>query len=188
MVTRDEAYKLLTDHVESKKLIRHCLAVEASMRALANFFNADEESWGIAGLLHDADWEITRDTPERHAQVVAEWLEDWDLGDEGIKEAILAHNHFHNGHEPPQNQMEWSLYCVDELTGLIVACALVQPNKNIGTVAVESVLRKFPETGFAAGVDRSHISHCEAELNIDLESFVDIVLKAMQAIASELGL
>jgi len=188
MITRDQAYKLLTEHVESKNLIRHCLAVEASMRALAAYFNADEESWGIAGLLHDADWEITRDTPEVHAKVVAEWLEDWDLGDEGIKEAILAHNHFHNGAEPPRNQMEWSLYCADELTGLIVACALVQPNKNIGTVTVDSVLRKFPETSFAAGVDRSKISHCEDELNIDLESFVEIVLTAMQGIADELGL
>jgi len=158
------------------------------MRALANYFSADEDSWGIAGLLHDADWEITRDTPEVHAKLVADWLEDWDLGDEGIKTAILAHNHFHNGAEPPRNQMEWSLYCADELTGLIVACALVQPNKNIDTVTVDSVLRKFPETSFAAGVDRSKIQNCEAELNIDLESFVEIVLTAMQGIAEELGL
>jgi predicted hydrolase (HD superfamily) len=110
------------------------------------------------------------------------------LGDDGIKEAILAHNHFHNGHEPPQTQFEWALYRSDELTGLIVACALVQPNKNIGTVTVDSVMRKFPESAFAAGVDRSKIQHCEAELNIDLESFIEIVLKAMQDIAEDLGL
>ncbi len=188
MLTRDDAYKLLTEHVAGENLIRHCLAVEAAMRGLANHFQEDQESWGIAGLLHDADWEITRDTPETHAKVVAEWLEDWDLGDEGIKEAILAHNHFHNGHEPPQNQMEWSLYCCDELTGLIVACALVQPNKNLETVTVESVMRKFPEKAFAAGVDRSKIQHCQAELGIELEDFVGIVLEAMQNISTELGL
>jgi putative nucleotidyltransferase with HDIG domain len=188
MVSRDDAYKLLTEHVESQNLIRHCLAVEAAMRALATHLKEDEESWGIAGLLHDADWEETRDTPERHALVVADWLEDWDLGDEGIKEAILAHNHFHNGHEPPQNQLAWALYCADELTGLIVACTLVQPNKNIGTVTAESVLRKFPEKSFAAGVDRSKIEHCEAELGLDLETFVDVVLTAMQEIAEDLGL
>ncbi|OGD60973.1 hypothetical protein A3A71_03240 [Candidatus Berkelbacteria bacterium RIFCSPLOWO2_01_FULL_50_28] len=188
MVTREEAYKLLTDHVQGESLIRHCLAVEASMRSLAKFFSANEEAWGIAGLLHDADWEETKDTPEQHTLVLSEWLEDWDLGDEGIKKAILAHNHFHNGHEPPTSQFEWSLYCADELTGLIVACALVQPNKNIGTVTVDSVMRKFPEAAFAAGVDRSKIELCETELSIDLESFVEVVLKAMQEIADPLGL
>jgi putative nucleotidyltransferase with HDIG domain len=188
MLTRVDAYKILADHVESKNLIRHCLAVEAAMKALANFFHENEESWGIAGLLHDADWELTRDTPEKHALVVAEWLEDWDLGDEGIKTAILAHNHFHNGHEPPQSMMEWALYCSDELTGLIVACALVQPNKNIETLTIDSVMRKFPQTAFAAGVDREKIKLCEEHLGIQLIDFVGIVLEAMQTIASELGL
>ena len=158
------------------------------MRALATHFQADEESWGIAGLLHDADWEETRDTPEEHTKVVAEWLEDWDLGDEGIKEAILAHNHFHNGHEPPQSQMEWALYTCDELTGLVVACALVRPDKNIETVTIESVLRKFPQKAFAAGIDRSKIEHCKEELGIELEDFVGIVLDAMKEIPEELGL
>jgi len=188
MITRQEAYKLLTDNVKNPNLIKHCLAVEAAMRSLASHFSADPESWGIAGLLHDADWEITRDTPEVHAKVVAEWLEDWDLGDEGIKEAIVAHNHFHNGAEPPRNQMEWSLYCSDELTGLIVACALVQPNKNIGTVEVDSVMRKFGERSFAAGVDRTKIEQCDSQLGIDLETFIEIVLVSMQEIAEELGL
>ena len=188
MVTREKAYKLLKEKVKNQNLVRHCLAVEVSMRALATHFQADEESWGIAGLLHDADWEETRDTPEEHTKVVAEWLEDWDLGDEGIKEAILAHNHFHNGHEPPQSQMEWALYTCDELTGLVVACALVRPDKNIETVTIESVLRKFPQKAFAAGIDRSKIEHCKEELGIELEDFVGIVLDAMKEIPEELGL
>lgn len=158
------------------------------MKALANYFHENEQSWGIAGLLHDADWEITRDTPETHALVVAEWLEDWDLGDEGIKSAILAHNHFHNGHEPPQSMIEWALYCSDELTGLIVACALVQPGKNLETVTLESVIKKFPQTAFAAGVDRAKIQLCEEHLGIGLNEFIGIILTAMQDIAADLGL
>lgn len=158
------------------------------MRGLARYFQANEESWGIAGLLHDADWEATKDTPEKHALVVGDWLEDWDLGDEGIKQAIASHNHFHNGSEPPQSQMEWALYTCDELTGLIVACALVQPDKNIESVTVDSVIRKFPQKAFAAGVDRSKIEHCQSELGIELEDFISIVLEAMKDIADDLGL
>lgn len=188
MVTREDAYKLLTDKVENDNLIRHCLAVEAAMKALAHYFHEDEQSWGIAGLLHDADWEVTRDTPEEHAKKVIEWLEDLDLGDEGIKGAILAHNHFHNGHEPPQNLMEWALYCCDELTGLIVACALVMPDKKLSSVTAETILRKVAQKSFAAGVDREKIALCEAELSIPLDEFIGIVLEAMQGISTELDL
>ncbi|QQG50294.1 MAG: HD domain-containing protein [Candidatus Berkelbacteria bacterium] len=187
-VSRDEAYKLLVSKVQSDNLIRHCLAVEASMKGLANYFNEDEESWGIAGLLHDADWEVTRDTPEIHAKKVVEWLEDLDLGDEGIKGAILAHNHFHNGHEPPQSLMEWALYCCDELTGLIVACALVMPDKKLASVTAETVLNKLPQKSFAAGVDREKIELCEAKLGIALDEFTGIVLDAMKEIAEEISL
>lgn len=158
------------------------------MRALAVYFHEDEEAWGIAGLLHDADWEETRDTPEVHAVKVAEWLEDWDLGDEGIKTAILAHNHFHNGHEPPQTIFEWALYCCDELTGLIVACALVQPHKNLETVTAESVLKKFQQNAFATNIDRDKIHLCEEQLGLKLEEFIAIVLGGMQEIAAQLRL
>lgn len=187
-LNRDGAYKLLTDHVQNSNLIRHCLAVEAAMKALANYFSEDEESWGIAGLLHDADWEVTRDTPEIHAKKVVEWLEDLDLGDEGIKGAILAHNHFHNGHEPPQSLMEWALYCCDELTGLIVACALVMPDKKLESVTAETVLNKLPQRSFAAGVDREKIELSEAKLGIALDEFVGIVLDAMKEKADDLEL
>lgn len=186
-MTRDEAYQLLTTHVQGENLIRHCLAVEAAMTALAKYFSEDEQSWAIAGLLHDADWETTRDTPEQHTIQLMDWLEEFDLADE-TKGAILAHNHFHNGHEPPQNLIEWALYCSDELTGLIVACALVRPDKKLASVEVESVISKFPQTAFAAGVDREKIKLCEEKLGIALEDFVGIVLGAMQGVADEIGL
>ncbi len=188
MVTREQAYKLLTDHVENENLIRHCLAVEATMRSLAIYFQENPESWGIAGLLHDADWEVTRDKPEEHAKIVVEWLEDLDLGDEGIKKAILAHNHFHNGQEPPQSLMEWALYCCDELTGLIVACALVQPDQKLSSVTPESVIKKFPQNTFAAGVNREKVELCEEKLGIPLEEFVEITVGAMETISEDLGL
>lgn len=188
MITRNQAHKLLTDNVQNENLVRHCLAVEASMRALAAYFHEDEESWGIAGLLHDADWEVTRDTPEEHAKKVVEWLEDLDLGDETINTAILAHNHFHNGHNPPQTTMEWALFCSDELTGLIVATTLVMPNKKLEEVTVEGVMSKFNSKSFAAAVDRDQISRCEAELDITIEDFVGIILDAMKSTAQDLGL
>lgn len=187
-MTRDEAYKLLNEHVSGENLIRHCLAVEAAMKALARYFNEDEESWGIAGLLHDADWETTRVTPERHTLELMDWLEEFDLGDEAIKSAILAHNHFHNGHEPPQTMMEWALYCADELTGLIVATTLIMPEKKLAAVTSESVLNKLPQKAFAAGVNRDHITLCEDKLGISLEEFIGIVLGAMQETSDELGL
>lgn len=188
-MTRAEAHQLLTEHVTGENLLRHCLSVEAAMRALAKYFNEDEESWGIAGLLHDADWETTRATPERHTLELMDWLEEFDLSDgQDIKNAILAHNHFHNGHEPPQSLMEWSLYCCDELTGLITACALVQPTKKIAAVTTELVISKLPQASFAAGVDREKINLCEEKLDITREEFIGMVLTSMQLIAEDLGL
>lgn len=188
MITREQAYKLLTDNVKNDNLVRHCLAVETAMRALAQYFQEDPESWGIAGLLHDADWEVTRDTPEVHAKKVVDWLEDLDLGDETINKAILAHNHFHNGHQPPQTTMEWALFCADELTGLIVATALVMPSKKLSDVEVDNVISKFGSQSFAAAIDRQQIQLCETELDIPLEEFVGIVLDAMKTHADTLGL
>ena len=186
---RQEAYNLLIDHVKSDNLIHHCQSVEAAMRALARYFHENEDSWGIAGLLHDADWETTRETPERHTLELMEWLEDFDLeDDDSIKKAILAHNHFHNGHNPPQTTMEWSLYCCDELTGLIVATTLVLPDKKIASLDVSVVILKFNMNDFAAGVDREQIELCQDKLGIQLEDFIGIVLEAMQSIAEEIGL
>jgi predicted hydrolase (HD superfamily) len=143
----------------------------------------------MAGLLHDADWETTRETPERHTLELMDWLEEFDLeDDDSIKSAILAHNHFHNGHQPPQNTMEWSLYCCDELTGLIVASTLVLPDKKISSLTTESVINRFGESSFAKGVDRDQIRQCEDNLGIPLDEFITIVLESMQDISEELGL
>ncbi len=174
--------------MESPNLRRHCLAVEATMRALARHFKADEESWGIAGLLHDADYEQTKNNTSEHTKKVIEWLNEYDTGDD-IKDAILAHGWgFVEGNPEPKNKMEWSLYCCDELTGFIVAVALTRPTKRLADVTVESIKKKWREKSFAAGVDREQVEKCDDRLNIPLEDFILLTLTAMQGINKELGL
>lgn len=201
MITREKAWELLNSHMKNQNLIRHCLSVEAVMRALAKHFiqngtnsaraENDPEStiemWGIVGLLHDGDYEETKETPTQHTLKMAQWLKDAGETDQEILEAILSHNFAHTGQNPPKNTLEWSLYCCDELTGLIVAVALVK-GKSLANVNVESIFKKFPEKNFAAGVHREQISACEEKLNIPLAEFVQIALVAMQGIYEELGL
>ena len=197
MITREEALKLLHDNMGSQNLRRHCYAVEAVMRALAKHFKADEEKWGIVGLLHDSDYEKTKDTPEKHTRLTVEWLKAKGESDPEIMSAILSHNYAHLIEEPaedgsiaeaPKNNLEWSLYCCDELTGLIVAIALVKPGKTLTEVTVDSVVNKWDEKSFAAGVKREQIAECDERLNIPLREFIEIALSAMQGISEELGL
>jgi putative nucleotidyltransferase with HDIG domain len=188
MLTRNQAIEILNNHLKNKNLFRHCLVVEAVMKSLARYFNEDEEKWGLAGLLHDADWEETKDNHQEHAKKIVEWLKEKGENDKEIIEAILSHNFKNNGFRPPQTKMEWALYTCDELTGLIVAVALVMPDKKLASVTVESVLKKFPSKSFAAGANRDQIELCEEKLGIKLEKFIEIALSSMQSISGEIGL
>lgn len=197
MITRKEALKLLKKHMSQENLLRHCYAVEAVMRALARFFKEDEERWGVVGLLHDGDYEETKATPEKHTLLMSQWLKELGETDPEILSAILSHNYAHlvdaeigdgSVASPPKNKLEWSLYCSDELTGLIVAVALVKPEKNLASVTVDSIMKKWKEKSFAAGVKRPQIEECEPRLGIPLREFVGIALEAMQGISEELGL
>lgn len=191
--------------MESPNLRRHCYSVEAVMRALARRFaqgekssdaKAMEETWGIIGLLHDGDYEKTRETPEKHTLMMTDWLKKalrqaqgkLSKDDKEILSAILSHNYAHTGQNPPKNKLEWSLYCCDELTGFIVAVALVRPDKKLSSVTVESVLKKWDEKSFAAGVKREQIKECEGRLGIPLNEFIQIALTAMQGISDDLSL
>ena len=187
-MTRKEAVDLLYKNMQSPNLRRHCLAVEAVMRALARHFEENEDAWGIAGLLHDADYELTKDNTKEHTKKVIEWLANYDTGDD-IKDAIIAHGWgFVEGNPEPKNKMEWSLYCCDELTGFIVAVALTRPGKTLAEVTVQSIQKKWKEKSFAGGVDRDQVAQCEDRLQIPLEDFMQIGLTAMQGINKELGL
>lgn len=195
-MTRDKAYKLMTEILQNKNLQKHGLAVEAIMRALCIYLKEkhpelpseefNEEEWGIVGLLHDADYELVEKDPKRHALVTEEKLREIGGVSERIINGIKAH---HDLVKPErENLMESSVYAADELSGLITAVTLVRPDKKLASVDLDSVMKKFPQKNFAAGANRDQILACEKELNIPLQEFVGIALKAMQVISSELGL
>lgn len=196
MITREQALKLLHENMQSQNLRRHCYAVEAVMRALARYFKEDDpafakataDKWGIVGLLHDGDYEKTKETPEKHTILMAQWLKDMGENNPEIQSAILSHNFSHTGENSPKNNLEWSLYCCDELTGLVVAVALVRPDRKLSSVTIESIMNKWNQKSFAAGVKREQIEKCEEKLGIDLEKFIAISLSAMREIHQELGL
>lgn len=187
MITREQAWELLTSKMQNQNLRRHCLSVEAVMKALAKHFHGDENKWAIVGLLHDGDYEFTKDDPGNHAKLMSKWVRDLGETDPELLEGIESHGWFHQG-KLPQTQMQWALFCCDELTGLIVACALVLPSKRLSDLSVQSVLKKFPQKSFAAGAKREDIIQCEKNLGIKLEDFVRISLSAMQSIAPQIGL
>lgn len=198
MVTRQQALEILHDNMESQNLRRHCYAVAAVMEALAKKLGGDTETsadaeavadkWYIAGLLHDADYEKTKENTQEHTKMVLQWLENHDVHQD-VKDAILAHGWgFVEGNPQPQTPMQWALYCCDELTGFIVAVALVRPERKLSAVTTESVLKKWPQMSFAAGVHRPQVELCEEKLGIPLPEFVTIALSAMQEKSEELGL
>ena len=185
MIDKQQALNILHDNISAENLRKHHYAVAAAMRSLAEEHGEDPQTWEIVGLLHDADYEETKDAPEEHTLVIAEQLREEGVSEEIIR-AILSHNHEHTGVKP-QSAMEWSLYSCDDLTGLIVAVALVHPEK-LADVSVESVLKKFDSSSFASGADREKIRRCEEQLEIPLEEFIGIVLQAMKRDANRLGL
>lgn len=157
------------------------------MRALARHFKADEEKWGIVGLLHDGDYESTKEDIGNHAKLMASWVRQLGETDEELLTGIESHGWFHVG-KLPKNRMQWALYCCDELTGYIIAVTLVRPEKKLSLVTVENLIKKWPEKNFAAGVKREQVEECEARLEIPLKEFMEISLRAMQVIAPDLGL
>lgn len=184
-MNREEAYQIVTEFVKNDNLVKHMLAVEAAMRAYARHYGEDEESWGLVGLLHDFDWEI-HPTLDQHPQDGAAILRERGLEEADIR-AILSHAQ-HTG-IPRETLREKALFAVDELTGLIMAVALVRPSKNIVDVEVKSIKNKWKDKTFAAGVARSDIEEGCGELGRDLwGEHVPLVLDAMKALAADLGL
>ena len=187
-MSRDKALALLHKHMKNPNLRKHCYAVEVVMRALAKYFKQDEELWGVAGLLHDADYEETKDDTQKHTKELVEWLTEIDAT-ANLKDAVASHAWgLVDGAPMPKTKMEWALYCCDELTGLIVAVALVRPDKRLASVTVDSILKKWDSPSFAAGVNRKQIEQCKPRLGIELREFIEIALSAMQGISKNLGL
>lgn len=199
-MTRDEAYQILTTYLTNPNLIKHCLAAEAVMKALYRRLNPQpydilfEEKWGITGLLHDADYELSKGNPQTHGLLICEKQPAIPLD---IAYAIKSHN-FENTKIEPVSLMDWGIYCADQLTGLIVAATLVHPDPpssetsagqgKMLSVTPEFVLEKFNDNSFAKGANREAIKMCEPKLGIPLPEFISISLTAMQSISSTLGL
>lgn len=181
---RQEALDLLQQHVKTPNLIKHMLASEALMRGLARRFGQDEEKWGLAGLLHDIDYDEVKD-PKVHSLKGSEILRAAGLDPE-ICEAVKIHNPEH-GFEP-KTLLDKALLTCESATGFLVACALVQPNKKLAEVTVESAMKKFKSKSFAAGADRELMLRSEPLLGMKIEEVMEICLREMQGISGELGL
>lgn len=179
---REEALKLIKEKVSNKNLRKHMLATEAVMRRLAEKLGEDESLWGLAGLLHDLDYDLTADDFPRHGRLTAEMLAGTDVPEEAVY-AIQSHP----GHFPRKNPLDKALYAVDPVTGLIVAAALMHPAKKLKALDVDFLMRRFKEKRFAAGADRDQIRAC-SEIGLELEDFMMLSLEAMQGIDGDLGM
>lgn len=184
ILNREEAYKLVKKNIKQRNLVKHCLAVEAVMKGLANYFNKDEEKWALAGLLHDIDYEQTADDPEKHSIIGAEMLDKIGL-DQDIVYAVKVHNGIHG--LPRKSLMDKALYASDPLTGLIVAAALIHPDKKLRSIDPEFVIKRYGEKSFARGADREVIAAC-TEMDLEIDKFITLVLESMQNISDDLGL
>ena len=182
-VDRNEAWKLLKEWTESDSLLKHMLAVEASMRAYARRFGEDEERWGITGLLHDMDYE-KHPTPAEHPMVGVRELERRGYPAD-VLEAIKGHADYLD--VPRETLMAKTLFAVDELSGFVTACALVRPEGLEGLKA-KSVKKKMKQKSFAASVNREDITKGAEELGVDLDEHIDFVVAALEEHAGFLGL
>ena len=182
MPSRAEAAALLEEWVENEGLRNHMRSVEAAVRAYARRFGEDENHWGLAGLLHDLDWEKY---PEEHPLRAVDALRERGY-DEDILHAILAHRPDFTG-VTPESQLDRTLSACDEITGLVTATALVRPT-GIGGLTAKSVKKKMKDPAFARGVDRNEVRHAAEALGVDLDEHIQTVIDAMSEIADELGL
>lgn len=182
--TRDEAYTLLTRYTKSDALIKHGLAVEAIMRHFARLFGEDEDSWGVVGLVHDLDYE---QYPEQHCTMTQKILmeNNWP---EPLIRAVGAHGWGMFTDLEPRTKMEKVLYAVDELSGLIIAAALVRPSRSLMDLEPSSVKKKWKDKGFAAGVDRAVIEKGAAMLGMEIPDLVRESILGMRPVEKELGL
>jgi predicted hydrolase (HD superfamily) len=182
MLSREDAVRLLNEWVENEGLRNHMRCVEVAMRAYARRFGADQEKWGLAGLMHDLDWEKY---PEEHPLKAVEELRGRGV-EEDVLHAILAHRSDFTGVKP-ETQLDKALLACDEITGLVTATALVRPS-GIGDLAPKSVKKKMKDPAFARGVDREEVKHAAELLGVDLDAHIQTVIDAMREIADELGL
>ncbi|NLI92818.1 MAG: HDIG domain-containing protein [Peptococcaceae bacterium] len=184
MLTREQAFTELAKYVKNKNLIKHMVSVEAVMTGLADHFGEDREKWGLTGLLHDIDYDETKDDPQLHSLKGAEILSELGFPEE-VVHAVKVHNHAHG--IPRTSLLDKALYAADPVSGLVVAGALVRPDKKLASVDQEYLVKKFGEKAFARGADREQIRTC-TEIGLEVEEFLEISLRSMQKVAEDLEL
>jgi len=182
-MNRQAAWELLCQHTKNENLRKHALAVEACLRAYARKFGADEEQWGVVGLLHDFDYEIYPNAPD-HPLKGSEILKEKGVSEE-IRRAILGHADYTG--VPRDNLLAKALFACDELAGFITACALVRPDR-LATLEARSVRKRMKDKAFARAVSREDITRGAEELGIPLEDHITFCIQAMHGIAGQLGL
>jgi putative nucleotidyltransferase with HDIG domain len=179
---REEALDLLKKHLQNKNLVKHCLAVEACMKAVAVRLGQDPEPWGLAGILHDLDYELTEKSPDLHTTETVKILEAMGISPQ-VVHAVKAHA----AKAPCESAMDWAIYSVDPLTGLIIAATLMHPAKKIKAIDLDFVKRRYKEKSFARGARREEIEESR-NLGLELDEFISVCIAAMQGIDQELGL
>ncbi len=182
--TREQAYELLTKYNSNESLIKHALAVEGVMRYLAKKYGEDAEKWGVIGLVHDLDYE---QYPDQHCKKSQEILQQEGWPEEYIR-AVISHGWGICSDVKPETRLEKALYAIDELTGLIVAAALVRPSKSVMDLKAKSIKKKWKEKRFAAGVDRTIIEKGAEMLGVELGELITDTIMGMREVAKEIGL
>jgi putative nucleotidyltransferase with HDIG domain len=182
--TREDAWKILTDHVKTPNLLSHALAVEATMRQVARKKGADEEMWGVVGLVHDVDYE---EHPDEHLRHAPDLLRGQGWPEEYVR-AVASHGWGICTDVEPVTDIEKTLFAIDELTGLVAAAALVRPSKSILDLPVKSVLKKWKDKAFAAGVNRQVIEKGTALMGVPLEELIADTIEGMKTVAADIGL
>jgi len=199
-MTKEKAMELLHKNMSDENLRKHCYAVGFSMAGIYDYLKEnnmlDDESkgmtredWEVLGILHDSDYEITKNNWEKHTLLTLEWLKDLGvLESDPLYKALQSHNNKITKLREPQTQMEWALECVDELSGFIVAVALIRPQKDLESLKLKSIKKKWKQPAFAKGVIREQTEQVKDKLGIDFDTFVNITLKVMQDNHEALGL
>ena len=194
-MNKNQALELLHKNMQNQNLRRHCYAVGFAMKGIHRYLSGvgrtpaeSIEAWKVLGIIHDSDYEITKEDWTKHTILLLDWLKESGMSEtDPIYLAIMSHNNKVTGLREPATDMEWALECCDELTGFIVACALVKGGK-LSEVTLETVKKKWPQKAFASGVIREQTEQCQEKLGVSLDDFISIVLKSMQENCDELGL
>jgi len=186
-MSRNQALELLRKYNKDEGHIKHALAVEATMGFFASRMGGDAAKWKLAGLLHDIDWEMTQENPEKHTHEGAKWLADAGYP-EDISRAVLAHGWSICSDVKPESDMEKVLFTVDELTGLVITAALVRPSRSVMDLEVKSVKKKWKDKAFARGVDRDLIVKGAEMIPMPLDTVIEWVILALREVEAEIGL